>query len=430
MVDLKSILQKHPNCLNSRASFKSILMDTYPSEKRVVNILTILFECGVASKIQAKTSIDPNEMQGLITQIENEYGITGQYSQEAILTWADAFGVNATSIQLSPQVVPPPNNVVPQATDWEYVDLGNNTVELIAYKGKLPTQIVFPDCVDNKTVVSIGSTALGDTKPKGSDRINVESVVVPKGVRRIESNAFMGCKALKDVSLPEGLESIGENAFKNCKALSRISLPQGIRFIGNYAFVGSGIRSVVLPGSIGSVSKGAFSNCKQLSNVTLLEGISTIQSEAFSGCKAIASIAFPDGVTVIEASAFYDCKGLNRVSIPDSVKHIEYRAFAYCTDLTNVTLPRGLKILEQEVFYCCGFGSFVVPDGVVQIKEDAFANCWSLTRITIPESVTKIDADTFFNILSDIHIECYRDSYAHKWATSHKAKFELIEKPQ
>lgn len=430
MVDLKSILQKHPNCLNSRASFKSILMDTYPSEKRLVNILTILFECGVANKIKAKASIDPNEMQGLIAQIENEYGIAGLYSQDAILLWADAFGVSATSIQLSPHVASPPNNVVPQATDWEYVDLGNNTVELIAYKGKLPTQIIFPDCVDSKTVISIGSTALGDTKPKGSERINLESVVVPKGVRRIESNAFMGCKALKDVSLPEGLESIGENAFKNCKALSRISLPEGIRFIGNYAFVGSGIRSIVLPGSIGSVSKGAFSNCKQLSNVTLLEGISTIQSEAFSGCKAIASIALPDGVTAIEASAFYDCKGLNRVSIPDSVKHIEYRAFAYCTDLTNVTLPRGLKILEQEVFYCCGFGSFVVPDGVVQIKEDAFANCWSLTRITIPESVTKIDADTFFNILSDIHIECYRDSYAHKWATSHKAKFELIEKPQ
>lgn len=430
MIDLKAILNQHPYCLNSRASFKSVLMDKYPTEKRMVNILTTLYECGVANKIKAKTSIDSNEMQGFITQIESEHGIVGQYSQDAILIWADAFGVSATSIQLSPQVAPLPNNVVPQVSDWEYVDLGNNTVELIAFKGNLPAQIVFPDCIDGKMVVSIGSTALGDAKPKGSERVNVESVVIPKGIRRIESNAFLGCKVLKDVSLPDGLDSIGENAFKNCKALSHISLPEGIRFIGNYAFVGSGIKSIILPGSIGVVSKGTFSNCKQLSNVTILEGISTIQSEAFSGCKAISSIVLPDGVTAIEASAFYDCKGLNRVSIPDSVKHIEYRAFAYCTDLTNVTLPRGLKVLEQEVFYCCGFGSFVVPDGVVQIKEDAFANCWSLTRITIPESVTKIDADTFFNILSDIHIECFRDSYAHKWATSHKAKFELIEKPQ
>lgn len=49
-----------------------------------------------------------------------------------------------------------------------------------------------------------------------------------------------------------------------------------------------------------------------------------------------------------------------------------------------------------------------------------------MTRITVPKSVTKIDADAFFNILSDIHIECFRDSYVHKWAKNHKAIFELI----
>lgn len=428
MIDLKAILNQFPNCLNSRASFKSILMDKYPTEKRMVNILTTLYECGVANKIQSKTSIDPNEMQGLIAQIENEHGIVGQYSQDAILIWADAFSVKATSVQVSPQVAPPPNNVVPQAADWEYVDLGNNTVELIAYKGKLPTQIVFPDSVDNKMVISIGSTALGDTKPKGSDRINVESIIVPKGVRRIQSNAFLGCKVLKDVSLPEGLESIGENAFKNCKALSHISLPQGIRFIGNYAFVGSGIRNIILPGSIGTVSKGAFSSCKHLANVTILEGISTIENSAFAGCNAISSIVLPDGVTTIEALAFYECKKLNRVGIPTSVKHIGYRAFAYCTALTNINLPANLKDLEQEVFYTCGFNSFIIPDGVERIKDYAFSNCWSLTKITIPESVIQIDKDVFFNILSDIKIECFRDSYAHKWAMRHKAKFELLLK--
>ena len=61
MIDLKSILTQHPNCLNSRASFKSVLMDKYPKEKRTVNILTILFECGVANKIKQRKHIDENE---------------------------------------------------------------------------------------------------------------------------------------------------------------------------------------------------------------------------------------------------------------------------------------------------------------------------------------------------------------------------------
>ena len=426
MIDLKAILNQFPNCLNSRASFKSILMDKYPTEKRMVNILTTLYECGVANKIKAKTSIDSNEMQGFIAQVENEHGIVGQYSQDAILIWADAFGVSATSIQLSPQVAPPPNNVVPQASDWEYVDLGNNMVELIAYKGKLPTQIVFPDCVDGKMVVSIGSTALGDTKPKGSDRINVESVVIPKGIRRIESNAFLGCKALKDVSLPEGLESIGEFAFKNCKALTYISFPTGIRFIGNYAFNGSGLKSVIIPGSIGFVSKGAFSSNKDLANVTILQGISTIQSDAFCGCSAITSITLPAGVTAIEETAFYGCKGLNRVSLPDSVKFIGYKVFGDCTALTNINLPQSMRSLEQEVFYNCGFNSFVIPDNIVRIKEDAFSNCWSLARITIPRNVTEIDSDAFFNTREYLRIECFKESYAHKWAIKHDIEFDLI----
>ena len=33
MIDLKSILKQYPNCLNSRASFKSVLMDNYPSKR-------------------------------------------------------------------------------------------------------------------------------------------------------------------------------------------------------------------------------------------------------------------------------------------------------------------------------------------------------------------------------------------------------------
>ena len=100
MIDLKTILQQHPNCLNSRASFKSVLMDKYPTERRTVNILTILFECGVANKIKLKKRIDANDMQGLIAQIENEYGISAQYSQDAILIWAAAFDVSAVRIKI------------------------------------------------------------------------------------------------------------------------------------------------------------------------------------------------------------------------------------------------------------------------------------------------------------------------------------------
>ena len=100
MIDLKSILKQHPDCLNSRASFKSVLMDKYPSEKRMVNILTILFECGVAKKIKTKQIIDVNDIQNLVTQVKNEYGIMGEYTEEAVCVWAEAFDVKVPLVKV------------------------------------------------------------------------------------------------------------------------------------------------------------------------------------------------------------------------------------------------------------------------------------------------------------------------------------------
>ena len=86
MIDLKTIMNMHPNCLSSRASFKSVLMDTYPDEKRTINILTILFECGIAQKIKNKPVLGEYDFQALLSQIENEYGIVPKlvYPPDAI----------------------------------------------------------------------------------------------------------------------------------------------------------------------------------------------------------------------------------------------------------------------------------------------------------------------------------------------------------
>lgn len=310
---------------------------------------------------------------------------------------------------------------------WEYVSIGNDTIEITACKEQLPATIVFPGYIDDKKVVSIGSAVLGAAKTKGADRLRVESVHIPHGVLSIGNGAFSGCKALKSISLPKTLSSIGDNAFKNCKALMNMAIPDGVNYIGSGAFSGSGIQSVVLPGNIGTVSKAAFMNCKQLLSVTFLDGISIIQEEAFSGCNSITNIELPDGVTTIETSAFNECKKLYRIILPDSIEYIGNGAFRYCSSLTVINIPPKIKVLEYEVFYGCGgFSSFIIPDQVTQIDEDAFGNCWSLRKITIPKSVEKIENDAFFNMADEITIVCYKDSYAHKWAQKHSIKLELM----
>lgn len=82
MIDLKNILQSNTGCLSSRASFKAVLMDKYPGEKRTVNILTIMYECEIVQKIKSKSMLGENDFQAILLQLENDYGIVAKYARK------------------------------------------------------------------------------------------------------------------------------------------------------------------------------------------------------------------------------------------------------------------------------------------------------------------------------------------------------------
>lgn len=174
MIDLKNILRLHLNCLSSRASFKSVLMDSYPDEKRTVNILTIMFECGIVQKIKSKSVLGENDFQALLLHLENDYGIVSKYSGESIRIWADALGV------------------VVQVTS-------------------------------KQTSTPIFNAGL-------------EQIDVPPSCREIERVAFKECKYLSQILLHEGLTKIGDSAFENCKDLCAITIPSSVTEIGKQVF--------------------------------------------------------------------------------------------------------------------------------------------------------------------------------------------------
>ncbi len=63
---------------------------------------------------------------------------------------------------------------------------------------------------------------------------------VPRGVRRIEIDAFYGCAALTEIALPAGTLSIDHRAFFNCRALRAVTAPASLRSFGVQAFLGCG----------------------------------------------------------------------------------------------------------------------------------------------------------------------------------------------
>lgn len=88
--------------------------------------------------------------------------------------------------------------------------------------------------------------------------INLQSIVLPKGVTEILSGAFYGCSNLQTILLPEGLTHIQWSAFSGCTSLREVRLPATIEYLDNWAFFG-GIQTIYCAAKVPpKVQEGTF----------------------------------------------------------------------------------------------------------------------------------------------------------------------------
>ena len=95
------------------------------------------------------------------------------------------------------------------------------------------------DCgwtLDDKGTLTIsGDGQIGDYSSDFSG-MNIESVIIKKGVTSIGDYAFSGCESLTSITIPDSVTSIGNWAFFRCTSLTSITIPNSVTSIGDYAF--------------------------------------------------------------------------------------------------------------------------------------------------------------------------------------------------
>ena len=118
-------------------------------------------------------------------------------------------------------------------------------VDGVLYTKDMKTLLCCPKAYEGKaefkvpaTVEVISRSALSDCK--------FEKILLPEGLKRIESMAFLKAENLKEInsykgetvyaSLPEGLEFIGLDAFNYASGLTYLYIPSSIKEIGAYSF--------------------------------------------------------------------------------------------------------------------------------------------------------------------------------------------------
>ncbi|MDR0506543.1 MAG: leucine-rich repeat protein [Dysgonamonadaceae bacterium] len=260
-----------------------------------------------------------------------------------------------------------PETVTYSGTTYRVTRIG----ERAFYPSSLPNANTnLPDNVNNKKNVSLQYPYL-------------TSVVIPKGVKKIGKEAFMGCIELSSVTIPEGVINIGSGAFMNCCALKSIKLPNSLINIEEKAFMGCNFTSIVIPENVINIGEKAFMTCIYLTSVNIPKSLTHIDKYTFYGCN-LHSVDIPKSVTSIGERAFGNCRNMVSVSIPGSVTNIGEGAFETCNSLVYVDIPDGVTFIGNYAFDgCSNLVSLTLSNSILDIENYAFRGCYNLKRVEV-----------------------------------------------
>ena len=268
-----------------------------------------------------------------------------------------------------------------------------------------------------------GITAiLGNTFKRVKDKLRV--VIIPEGVRTIETNTFANCPNLEEVHLPESLTFIGEKAFLNCKKLKTINFPKALTSIDSYAFNGceslkkvditskcyypSNIYMLPFPQGCEVRVDGVITNANVVENNPMPEITSKVISESFDNLiisgtvlegakKSMECIVVPFRVNTIRPNVFkYYGYALRLLALREGITVIPKDAFRELKNLEEVQLPFTLTRIEASAFYGCPkLKTIVFPDSLEYIGNSAFKNCTSLKKVVLPKNCQYQNANKY-----------------------------------
>ena len=224
---------------------------------------------------------------------------------------------------------------------------------------------------------------------------NLEKIIIPESVIRMENNPFSGCTKLSvenhspyyhfedgviynkykttvigclngtkidRLVIPESVTLISRNSFWNCKGIEKLVISKNVNRIGYNPFAGCEnllleSESPLFPSENGVVYNASKTHILCATNRAVGKhfkvpgGVTHIGRGVFSGCVDMESINL-NGVTYIDKNSFTSCTSLAEIYIPDSVTYIGEWAFAYCTGLQKISVSRNIRI-DKNAFNEC-----------------------------------------------------------------------------
>ena len=276
------------------------------------------------------------------------------------------------------------------------------------------------------------------TEVVGCDVYNCENIVIPEGVTKICEGAFEGNEEIERVVLPKTLLKIENASFYDCHNLSEIKLNKGLRDIGSDAFRGAGMSCVKIPDSVVRIGHSAFScdievgarNTNYSANDGILYSNDGKKLVIYPEYKENEEFEIPGTVEIIGSYAFEDTC-IETLIIPESITSLHNNIFGCTSEISTLILhckdPNDLYI-DDSIFedfnkqQC----KLVVPNGSLPIYasnkhfKDFLSICEMSENGEYSENATEPESCTgqFYeklpgNTLAESKVFCYYEGKYH-----------------
>lgn len=243
-----------------------------------------------------------------------------------------------------------------------------------------------------KVVIGEGITDIGSSMfykdSRGSCYKELEQVVLPSTLEKIDAYAFAGCRNLRTVKMPKQLKQIERSAFAGCWTLKNITMPETVESIGDQAFFGCDIEGKLILSNVESIGKKAFYECCRLKQVVISDRLKEIGEGAFADCFDLEKVTFRRNGNQnirIGKKCFYRCVSLTYVVLPDHVQELN-ETFHRCTALKKIKIPPNVKKLKGTFRDCWNLKKIILSSGDITITESVFKGICKKAVVMLPKS--------------------------------------------
>lgn len=251
-----------------------------------------------------------------------------------------------------------------------------------------PKDMVFFQCPSLTHITWNVKSGVDSQKPFDRIKNQIISFTFGENVEYIPKELCCGMSNLQSIEIPKNIKRIGYHAFYYCDKLTSVTWNATDCTIEDYVFYdvfyASKIKSFTFGENVKVIPEALCKGMSSLTSITIPNNVQKIGKNVFEKCTNITSV---------EWNAHSTCAVQlenNRITSPFSsiVTQITSISFGNSVETIPACLCIGMTKLE----------TIEIPQSVTSIGQHAFCDCYGLKKITIPKSVIEIGPSAFKNM--------------------------------